>query len=731
MRKEIAVAIFDQTGQSETITAGWRALQLFTDRYQAIRLFLTYLHASPPDTRILFFYGDGGNGKSLLLYFLRAHCCKRLRPQDWEYIRTVPQAQLEAFLQNTEGMESLPSAFLDFGMQPRDVERPQDPFAALLMLKRQLTPHQMRFPLYDFACVWYLRETGQLTQLHNFFPAEELSFITELVNLLGSLPYVSVANAVLTMMGKRWGNWFTLYRNRRKLDASQVAAILKMDVQTELLETLPRLFAHDLNTMMAVSHAPHRLVLFFDTHESFWGVRERESARDRFFQRDEWLRQLLGHLDLAQGIVVVVAGRDTPRWAQASRATIPNTFVDTQLVGHLSATDAATYLERAGIVEPAMRDQLVHYTQVAPGQSHPFYLGLCTDVVLASLTRGVPLTPQDFHTAPQLEARTAELLDRLLRYVDVHVESAVRALSACRAFNWELYLALGTALHFQATAAAFEVLCGFSFVWRAETPAEGWYRIHDLVRRIMHERPTGDIHQAHEVLEHYYRAKATTGDTAAGAEAIYHAHHLDWARGVQEWSEVFKTALDHSDYEHCRVLLAVRNVLTVGTEMKLGEVSLCEGDYFLHLAQYEKARQEFTEAITAYDRALEQAPDNDEARHNKGLALQKLGYVQTFLVQYPEALASYQAAITIYDRALEWAPDDVPTLHNKGNTLQKLGEVQASLAQHPEALVSYQAAIIAYDRALERVPDDVPTQSNKGIALQNLEKLKFFLSRHR
>jgi len=50
------VAIFDQTGQSETITAGRRALQLFTDRSQAIRRFVTYLHASPPEARILFFY---------------------------------------------------------------------------------------------------------------------------------------------------------------------------------------------------------------------------------------------------------------------------------------------------------------------------------------------------------------------------------------------------------------------------------------------------------------------------------------------------------------------------------------------------------------------------------------------------------------------------------------------------------------------------------------------------
>ena len=185
-----------------------------------------------------------------------------------------------------------------------------------------------------------------------------------------------------------------------------------------------------------------------------------------------------------------------------------------------------------------MRDQLVHYTQVAPGQSHPFYLGLCTDVVLASLTRGVPLTPQDFHTAPQLEARTAELLDRF--YAMLMSTSSLpsgRPVPAAPLIG--KFICPGTSLHFQATPAAFEVLCRFSFVWRAETSAEGWYRIHDLVRRIMHERPAKGIHQAHEVLEHYYRAKAATGDTAAGAEAIYaeYEHRGPGRRGrrPQSW----------------------------------------------------------------------------------------------------------------------------------------------------------------------------------------------------
>lgn len=59
------MSILDETGQGETITEGWRTLELFTNRREAIRLFSTYLNDEPPRKSILFFYGDGGNGKSL------------------------------------------------------------------------------------------------------------------------------------------------------------------------------------------------------------------------------------------------------------------------------------------------------------------------------------------------------------------------------------------------------------------------------------------------------------------------------------------------------------------------------------------------------------------------------------------------------------------------------------------------------------------------------------------
>ena len=68
-----------------------------------------------------------------------------------------------------------------------------------------------------------------------------------------------------------------------------------MDVHSELVPRLPDLFARDLNATLAQATWPKRLVPFFDTHDAFWGADERQRlSTDSFFQRDEWVRRLLG-----------------------------------------------------------------------------------------------------------------------------------------------------------------------------------------------------------------------------------------------------------------------------------------------------------------------------------------------------------------------------------------------------------------------------------------------------
>jgi tetratricopeptide (TPR) repeat protein len=436
---------------------------------------------------------------------------------------------------------------------------------------------------------------------------------------------------------------------------------------------------------------------------------------------------LLATLELKDGIVAVVAGRGLPRWADADKIMIPDKCLDTQLVGHLSETDATKFLERAGVADAAMRQCLIAYTRVAPervNEVHPLYLGLCFDVVRAASDQGTTLTPEDFRVTPHAENKGRELINRLLRYVDTEIDFSVRALSACRAFNREIYFKLGEALKFQVTEPAFGVLKQFSFVWRVESRGEGWYRIHDLLRRLFLEHGEEVARRADEVLEKHYRERGSADDMAGSAEAIYHSNRLDWERGINEWVEVFDSALSRSNYALCRILIQVRNELLVKTKFELGRLSQLVGNYFAKLARHNEARDEYLESISAYDEALKRAPDLVEAHNDKGLALQSLGDLQAALSQHQEALSSYTASISAYDEALKRAPDDVGAHNNKGLALQSLGDLQAALSQHQEAMNCYEIALKEFRISLKIAPADKRIHERKDRLKKSMEELR-------
>jgi tetratricopeptide (TPR) repeat protein len=724
------MSIDDELREPQTVTEGDRALQLFTDRYELTRLFAGYLNEEPPRKTILFFHGDGGNGKSLLLKFLRQRCCKRFSPKTWQQLQAIPKdevAKVAAYIENAKPGEDcipVPAVLLDFS-QNLIGDRLKSPFDGLLMLRRNLAeafadlPYRLRFPLYDFACVWYFYKTGNLEQAKELLPSEEMDFITGIVDAVSETSYASIAKAVLGVFGKHLGEKFKLSLQKRGLKEEDIKAIQGMEPQTELIDELPRLFAKDLNAAMAQQEELKRIVLFFDAHEAFWG-HQRDLPEEVFFQRDEWLRCLLRALDVDAGIVAVVSGREKPRWAEANQSTrIPQQYLDSHLVGHFSAPDARDYLQKADIKDAALKQSLIDYASVAAEEVHPLYLGLCADVVLAARAQGKFLTPDDFPTAPQTPDKSRELINRLLRYVDKEVEVAVHALSACRAFDFELYLKLGQALHFHATRAAFfDILTRFSFVWQAQRRVENWYRIHDLLRRLDDESGNETTRRAHEVLEQHYRERGEV------AEAIYHANRLDWERGVKEWVQVFDQTLQRSCYQLCHRLLEVRSELIIQSDFKLGIVSRAEGDYFAQLARYAEAKQEYLEALSAYDQDLKLTPNDPTTLNNKGIALKSLGDLQTVLADYPQALQFYLEAIATYNSALTLASDENKILNNKGNAQSSLGELQTRVAKYPQALQAYSKAIATYNSALTHAPDDIQILTNMGVVLQNLGDLQ-------
>ncbi|MEG4273949.1 MULTISPECIES: hypothetical protein [unclassified Microcoleus] len=720
-----------------------RKLQLFTDRHEFTRRFAFYLNEDPARQQILYFFGDGGNGKSLLLQHLQFHCCKRFSPQVWKQLHDIPESQaaeVANFVRYAEPKTytPIPAVRHDFGLIPIKEDKPQDRFYGLLMLRRNLAAetkkYKFKFPNYDFACFWYLLNKGESqATLNQLFPDDVAELVIPIIETFADFPVVAQAVAVLKGIDKLGGikRAVKLIQNRLGVSDEKAEEIRRLDIDTELTDCLPKLFAGDLNAAMAGKNKPDRLVMLFDTHEKMWDEK-RNSQGATFWYQDEWFRRLLRALDYKLGIVVVVAGRECPvtqlRWPNASRFPIPADYIDAQLVWHLSPDDARDYLHKVKIDKTDLADAVIKYASLNPDdpwdnlQVHPFYLGLCADAVLAERRRGIELMSSDFARIPKLENKTAELTDRLLSYVDREVRSAVHSLSAGRAFDEDLYVKLGSGCHFQASSANFEMLTGFSFVWKSQKRGDNWYRIHDLLRRLDADRDDPKTRKAHEILEQHYREVGNV------AEAIFHANRLDWQRGVEEWKEVFDQALRKSRYKECEALLEVRDELWIKSDYWLGRVSRSEGDYYAQFARYVEAKQEYLEAVAACNSALLIAPDFIMALNNKGKVLQSLGELQAKLSEFEAAKQSYFEAIAACNSALLIAPDYIMALKNKGIVLQSLGELQAKLSEFEEAKQSYFKAIAACNSALLIAPNDVCALNNKGKALTSLGYLQANLS---
>ena len=249
----------------------------------------------------------------------------------------------------------VPTALLDFA--PGANRRDSDPFYGLVRIREELaastagTPYRLRFPLHTYGCFLYLHQTNRLSEVDSLFPFEEAGLIKDFVELFQPLPGVGIGLSALGLVNKYSGDRLTHYKRRFGLDEAEVQRLQGMDAEAELILELPRLLAQDLNVAMAADRpdTPERIVLFFDTHEAFYGA-ERDHAKNFF--RDGWLRRLLRRLDTEAGIVVVVSGRDKPRWAEAGthelNTQIPAEYVCLKSVDDLAESDAEIFLDAGG-----------------------------------------------------------------------------------------------------------------------------------------------------------------------------------------------------------------------------------------------------------------------------------------------------------------------------------------------------------------------------------------------
>lgn len=712
------------TGRKPSVTEFTQALNLFTDRQPLIEKFISYLNDDPPKGKILFFYGDGGNGKSLFLKYLQVNFCKRFKRVNWEWMKQTFSG--EVFIEQIKLAihDLLPVAYaeLDFGEKATTSEnRPQEAFYGLIRLRKKLAPFNVRFPSFNFACIWYMHKTDQLDtgKMKDLVPSEEIGLLGEITDIVRNSSKFKIIGSTASILAKRlFGRSaqkkLTVWLHARGLDKELVARIKELDVETDLLDYLPDFFADDLKSR-AERRVPEKIVLFFDTHDAFRG--NNLQTIGSHFRADEWLRRLLVNVHQSSHIVCVVAGRERPAWNQAPRWEVELNSLEFCPLGQLSLADAENFLVRLGITDSALRNSIKRYT-AENNEIHPFFLGLIADIVLAAEQSGASLQTADFSTLPLAGSKEKELIDRLISYVDPDTRNAVLALAAARAFDLEIFTALGEALKFKNTKAAFQILTGFSFVWPTERLGSNGYRIHDLLRRLFRQYEKTEIDSAHRQLEKYYRELHTAGNESAIAEAIYHASQVDQDRGALEWIVTFEKFLDSSRYQLCSALLEINREMRVADNFLMGRISQTAANYFLSTTRYADAGQEYNNAISCYDKVLEADSAHIEAHIRKGLSLRQRGMLEFRQTSYDRARQTYNDSINAYNEALALEPDNIKANIHKGNVLQWRGTLEYELGEFPLALQSYDESAQCIDRVLMNDEDNMDARGDKGNLLQ-------------
>ncbi len=242
------MSIFEETGGAQSPMADDRSLELFCDRFEVIAHFLSLINDDPPPRRLLFLYGLGGNGKSLLLRYLAARCCLRLPPGLWERVRRQPADQVLAALGGAAQAVTVPVARIDFGARPVGENRPQECFSALFMLKQQLARYRIATPRFDFAAVTYLHKLGfdLGRRLPELFPRGEIGLALDVADALLPVQVMQVGQDLFGALDKRLDDVFTRRRVQRRLPKADAQEILSLAPEPDLICQLPRLFAADL-----------------------------------------------------------------------------------------------------------------------------------------------------------------------------------------------------------------------------------------------------------------------------------------------------------------------------------------------------------------------------------------------------------------------------------------------------------------------------------------------------
>lgn len=716
-------------------------LKSFSDRVIPSSIFIHALQDPANDKNIIFFYGDGGNGKSLLLTYLKHYFCKYItNPELWNQIKDLEPKEMRDILMAMHEAESaknkfaferifseeqpyreVPNALVDFGQNNTTELEPQDPFSATCYMRKHLAGKKLKFLLFDYAYVLYLTRTDQLTENKMkeviSIGAEEILEVFK-----ASFDIVPGFNLVMKFFQRIIADKLFMYYREKGIDKEFLEQLQNVSSNSELMACFPFLLALDLTISMEAADAPERVVLFFDTYEAFWSTRRDLSDFD-YFRKDHWFRAMLNALQTCNRILTVVAGREKPRWHEAAEDPIAEDQVLRHQVGLIAIKDAQEVLDKKGVLDMGVKDAIIRYTEVEKGEVHPLYLGICADTVMDKMKKGQAVSPDEFKELVSADRLGERVLTRFLSNVDKTLLPSIVALSICRSFNFDMYHELAQSnLKLYDDLPTFELITEFSFVKKI---SEHTFQIHQLARTLITGREDFNktVTIARETMEQYFRGKSEAGDYAAKAEEIYFANRLDAQRGTQEWLKTFRIALGKSDWDLCRVLCELFDELILSSELELIETLYVKGKYYSKISLLAQAEANYLQALRLINLESENAAPTMQLSLLKCDLLNSLNELLSFLSEFGKAEGYYNEALATYSELDQQFGARSEVASRKGELLVGYGYIKFRLSQHTEAQSILCDAIALCDQAILLDRENVNGYRYKSTALRRLSEI--------
>ena len=371
-----------------------------------------------------------------------------------------------------------------------------DKLSILLSLRKQLgdVDKNFKFFRFDSAVLLYAKKSGSSIEKDETVQSllEKNPWLDVAITTVGIVPVVGWVSGVIQTIDK---SAKTVKESIGKhMDEAKYRYHLNEIDSMEMPELLGKLheyFILDMRyNMQRVAEKP--LIVFLDTYERYVDSFEEDGIKGT---RDHWLRK--GHarsvIRSIPGIMWVVTGREKLNWneddewgieqierplgemTEEEKNTLAEQHLEQHLMGDLSLKDTSFFLEKAGICDEKLRNQLFLMTS-----GTPLFLDISVDLYAEIVSKGKTPQIEDFGN------NYSELIVRYMEHMPLYARGMICFFSCVGKWTQESLAQIisKTKAPVEYWERRYKEFLNHSFVIMNKN---GEYYIHDTVKKAAYD----------------------------------------------------------------------------------------------------------------------------------------------------------------------------------------------------------------------------------------------------